>query len=45
MEAIVRAIRRRCKRARIVLRGDSAFAREDTMAWCERQPPRVYYLT
>jgi hypothetical protein len=43
MEAIVRAIRRRCKRARIVFRGDSAFAREDTMAWCERQPPGVYY--
>ena len=43
MVAIVRAIRRRCKRARIGFRGDSAFAREDTMAWCEGQQPVVYY--
>lgn len=43
MEAIVRALRRRCPRARILFRGDSAFAREETMAWCERQEPEVYY--
>jgi hypothetical protein len=42
MEAIVQAIRRRCKKARILFRADSAFAREDTMAWCERQLPLVY---
>jgi hypothetical protein len=39
---IVAAIRRRCQRARIILRGDSGFGREEIMAWCEAQP-RVYY--
>lgn len=41
LEAIVPAIRRRCKQARIILRGDSAFAREETMVWCETHG--VYY--
>jgi hypothetical protein len=35
LEAMVPAIRRRCPQARIIVRGDSAFAREETMAWCE----------
>ena len=39
---IVAAIRQRCRRARIIIRGDSGFGREEIMAWCERQP-RVYY--
>lgn len=43
LEQIVAAIRKRCKRARIILRGDSGFCREEIMAWCERQPRIVYY--
>jgi hypothetical protein len=41
LETLVAAIRGRCKKARIILRGDSAFAREETMAWCEEHD--VYY--
>ena len=43
LEKMVRAIRQRCKRARIIVRGDSAFGREELMAWCEAQQPVVYY--
>jgi hypothetical protein len=43
LEQMVRAIRQRCKQARIMVRGDSAFAREELMAWCEAQRPGVYY--
>ena len=32
---IIPAIRRRCPKARIVLRGDSGFCREAILAWCE----------
>jgi hypothetical protein len=32
---IVAAIRQRCRRARIIVRGDSGFCREDILAWCE----------
>jgi hypothetical protein len=39
---IVPAIRKRCRRARIIVRGDSGFCREEIMAWCEGQP-EVYY--
>jgi hypothetical protein len=42
LEKIVPAIRRRCKRARIVIRGDSGFCRPASMDWCEAQP-EVYY--
>lgn len=42
LQEMVAAIRRRCKKARIILRGDSGFCREEIMAWCERQS-RVYY--
>ncbi len=42
LEKIVAAIRRRCKKARIIVRGDSGFCREEIMAWCEG-PPEVYY--
>jgi hypothetical protein len=41
LEKIIAALRRRCKKARIIVRGDSAFAREEIMAWCERHG--VYY--
>ena len=43
LELIVAAIRRRCRRARILIRADSGFCREEIMAWCERQRPVVYY--
>jgi hypothetical protein len=39
---IVAAIRRRCKKARIIIRGDSGFCVDEIMAWCESQP-EVYY--
>jgi hypothetical protein len=42
LEKIVAALRRRCPRSRIIVRGDSGFCREEIMAWCERQP-NVYY--
>jgi hypothetical protein len=35
LEQIVPAIRRRCPKAKIVLRGDSGFCRDGTMSWCE----------
>jgi hypothetical protein len=43
LEKIVPAIRKRCKRARIIIRGDSGFCRQEIMAWCEGQPRVVYY--
>jgi hypothetical protein len=43
LEKIVAAIRGRCRRARIIVRGDSGFCQEEIMAWCECQPPVVYY--
>lgn len=42
LEQIVPAIRKRCRRARILVRGDSGFCREEIMAWCEGQQ-EVYY--
>jgi hypothetical protein len=35
LEKIVAAIRQRCRKARIIVRGDSGFCREEIMAWCE----------
>ena len=35
LQAIVAAVRARCPHARIILRGDSGFCREELMAWCE----------
>jgi len=42
LEKIVAAIRKRCRRARILVRGDSGFCREEILAWCEKQG-EVYY--
>ena len=42
LEKIVAAIGQRCRKARIIVRGDSGFCREEIMAWCESQP-EVYY--
>ena len=39
---IVAAIRRRSPQARLLVRGDSGFCREEIMAWCESQR-EVYY--
>ncbi len=35
LEALIAAVRRRCPKARIVLRGDSGFCRDEILAWCE----------
>jgi hypothetical protein len=40
---IVPAIRRRCPHARIIVRADSGFCREEILHWCEAQTPEVYY--
>lgn len=42
LQQIVAAIRRRCRQARIIVRGDSGFCRDDLMSFCEGQP-EVYY--
>lgn len=42
LEKIVAAIRQRCPKARIIVRGDSGFSRDEIMAWCEARP-KVYY--
>lgn len=39
---MVAAIRQRCHKARIIVRGDSGFCREEIMVWCEGQR-EVYY--
>lgn len=44
LQKIVPAIRKRCKRARIIIRGDSGFEGEELMAWCEGQPQVDYCL-
>lgn len=42
LKQIAAAIRKRCRRARIIVRGDSGFCREEIMAWCEGQT-EIYY--
>jgi hypothetical protein len=44
LEKMVAAIRKRCPRARIIVRGDSGFGREEIMDWCEGQPKVFYCL-
>jgi hypothetical protein len=41
LQKILPVIRKRCKRARIIVRGDSGFCREEIMAWCEAQ--QIHY--
>jgi DDE family transposase len=43
LKKIVSAVRKRCPKARIIVRADSGFCREEIMAWCETQQPAVYY--
>src|SRR6266487_192384 len=42
LEQIVTAIRKRCRRARIIVRADSGFCNEEILTWCEGQQ-EVYY--
>jgi hypothetical protein len=42
LQPMVAAVRRRCKKARIIIRGDSGFCHDEIMAWCENQRA-VYY--
>ncbi len=42
LEKVVAAIRRRCPRARIIVRGDSGFGVDEIMTWCEAQQ-EIYY--
>jgi hypothetical protein len=42
LEKIVAVIRKRCPKARIIVRGDSGFGVDEIMTWCEGQPD-VYY--
>ncbi|MDR1279907.1 MAG: IS1380 family transposase, partial [Opitutaceae bacterium] len=42
LEKIVPALRRRCPDARIVVRADSGFCREEILEWCERHG--VHYV-
>lgn len=42
LEKIVPAIRRRCPKARLIVRGDSGHCRPEIMEWCEAQRA-VYY--
>jgi Transposase DDE domain group 1 len=42
LKKIVPALRKRCPKAKIIVRADSGFCREEIMAWCEDQT-EVYY--
>jgi hypothetical protein len=42
LEKMVAAIRKRCPQARVLVRGDSGFCRQDILAWCQSQRA-VYY--
>jgi hypothetical protein len=42
LEQTIAAIRSRCEKARIIIRGDSGFCRDDLMSFCESQN-QVYY--
>ena len=44
LQKIVPAVRQRCKRARIIIRGDGGFESEELMAWCEGQAQVDYCL-
>src|ERR1700681_4576103 len=43
LQKIVPAIRKRCPKAKIIVRAARGFCREEIMAWCEAQEPKVYY--
>lgn len=43
LQRVISQIRQRWKQVEIVVRGDSAYSREDLMSWCEAQA-RVHYV-
>lgn len=43
LQVIVEQVRQRCPQARIIVRADSGFCREEIMAWCEDQDEPLYY--
>jgi hypothetical protein len=43
LKKIIPVIRKRCRKGRILIRGDSGFCREELMAFCEGQK-EVYYV-
>ena len=43
LRQILPVLRKRCPGARIIIRGDSGFCREELMAFCEGQK-RLYYV-
>jgi len=42
LRKVVAALRERCPKARLIVRGDANFCREELMSWCEGQK-EVYY--
>src|SRR5262249_62403658 len=42
LQKMIGALRRRCKKARIIIRADNGFCTDELMAWCEGQA-EVYY--
>lgn len=42
LEQIIAALRKRCRKARIIVRADSGFCRDEILSWCESQKD-VYY--
>jgi len=44
LQTVVAAIRRRCRKARIIVRTDSGFCNDPFMAWIESQPNMYYCL-
>jgi hypothetical protein len=42
LKKILAAIRKRCRQARIIVRGDSGFCTDEILSWCEGEP-EVYY--
>jgi len=37
LQRVIKIIRSRWKKVKIIIRGDSAYSREDIMAWCESE--------
>lgn len=44
LRQIIPVLRQRCPKARILVRGDSGFCREELMAFCEGEPALYYVL-
>lgn len=42
LDQVLAALRKRCPRARVIVRGDCNFARDELMSWCEQQS-EVYF--